>query len=99
MQLCVMQRDLLTPSTMPTTVSTLTCNTRLLHFGQTPWIVIMMVPLVVSMPADWRSHDERLSASDAANGSGVASAWRRALNLLKVITYTAFVCLVAGDVR
>jgi hypothetical protein len=44
MQLWLMQRDLLTPSTMPTTVSTLTCNTRLPHFGQTPWIVIMLLP-------------------------------------------------------
>ncbi|MEO6228114.1 MAG: hypothetical protein ABIO61_09730 [Thermomonas sp.] len=59
----------------------------------------MMVPLVVSMPADWQSQDERLSALNAANGSGVASAWRRALNLLKAITYTAFVCLVSADVR
>ena len=42
MQLWLMQRDLLTPSTMPTTVSTFTCNTRLPHFGHMPWIVIMM---------------------------------------------------------
>ena len=41
MQLWLMQRALLSPSTMPTMVSMFTCKTRLPHFGHSPWIAML----------------------------------------------------------